>query len=238
MTEALFKYLVRISPKARNIRLKVTMKQGLEVVVPQGYDKEKVPALLERKKHWIREALERAEAHRKFFEPEPAWRLPHEISLPAIGTVWHVTIKETEASWVAVREIGEGRLLIFGAVHDQQACRAALARWLIRQTREHLAPRLHNVSCESGLRYKRCFVKRQKTRWASCSRHGTITLNAKLLFLPQHIVGYAMIHELCHVKEMNHSKQYWQLLSRHCPKYRKFDEQLREMWKLVPRWAG
>lgn len=237
MTEALFKYQIHVSPKARNIRLKVSMRQGLEVVIPQGYDKDKVPALLEKKKHWIREALDRAEANRKFFEPEPAWQLPHEINLPAIGFVGHVTVKETEASFVAVREIGEGRLIIFGAVQDQQACCAALGRWLIRQTRSYLIPQLHAVSIETRLRYKRCFVKRQKTRWASCSRHGTITLNAKLLFLPPHIVNYVMIHELCHLKEMNHSRQYWQLLAHHCPKYRKLDEQLREMWKVVPRWA-
>ncbi len=238
MPDALFKYQIRVSPKARNIRLKVTMKQGLEVIVPQGYDQKKVPELLKRKKHWVREALDRAERNRKFFEPEPGWKLPYKIALPAIGSVWHVTVKETKVDWVAVREIGADRLLIYGAVQDQQACRAALARWLIRQTRANLAPRLHAISCEIGLRYKRCFIKRQKTRWASCSPHGTITLNAKLLFLPQHIVEYVMIHELCHVKEMNHTKRYWQLLARHCSQYLKYDKQLREMWKIVPRWAG
>jgi predicted metal-dependent hydrolase len=151
--------------------------------------------------------------------------------------VWHVTAKESSVDWVAVRMTGAKSLLIFGAIHNQQACRAALARWLIRQTREHLVPRLQHVSSEVGLRYKRCFVKRQRTRWASCSRHATITLNVKLLFLPQQIVEYVMTHELCHLKEMNHSKRFWQLLESLFPRYRKLDEQLRDMWKIVPRWA-
>jgi len=237
MTKELFKYRVRVSPKSKNLRLRVTMKDGLEVVIPRGYDAGKIPALLERKKNWIHAAQERAESHRKFFEPEPAWRLPVQIKLPATGTVWHVTAKETDADWVAVREISTDRLLIFGAVHNQQACRSALARWLIRQTREHLVPRLQTVSLKMGLKYERVFVKRQKTRWASCSRHGTVSLNAKLLFLPPNIVDYVLTHELCHLVEMNHSKSFWKLVSQHCPDYRKNDAQLREMWKVVPRWA-
>src|ERR1035438_4862572 len=76
-------YRVRVSPRSRNVRLRVSVKSGLEVIVPRGYDPDKVPSVLERKKRWIRAALERAEAHRKFFEPEPRWQVPTQISLPA-----------------------------------------------------------------------------------------------------------------------------------------------------------
>ncbi len=237
MTEALFGYRLRISPRARHVRLRVTPRHGLEVIVPRGYDAGKVPALLERKKHWIRTALERAEANRKFFEPEPAWRLPLQIRLAALGVVWHVERKETEADWVAVRELGEQRLLVCGRIDDEKACRAALARWLMRQTRQHLVPRLQAVSLRLGLRYHRVLVKRQRTRWASCSRHRTIALNVKLLFLPPGLVEYVMIHELCHVAEMNHSQRFWERVAQHCPTYRDFDTQLRGMWKTIPRWA-
>lgn len=237
MTEDLYKYRVRVSPKGKNVRLRVTVKDGLEVVIPRGYDIDKLPSILERKKNWIRAAQERAASHKKFFEPEPEWKLPVHINLPAIGKTWYVTKKESDVDWVAVRETGENQLLIFGAVNDKQACYSALGRWLIRQTRRHLVERLQKLSIKMGLNYNRVFVKRQKTRWASCSRHGTISLNAKLLFLPPNIVDYVMIHELCHLEEMNHSKRYWQLVSHHCRDYRRYDAKLREMWKVVPRWA-
>jgi len=238
MSEPLFNYHVRVSPKGRNVRLRVTFQHGLEVVVPRGYDVEKVPGILERKKSWVRAALERAEAQRKFFEPEPSWRLPLQIRLPAVGMVWHVSARETNAPWVAVRELGEGRLLVFGATDDQSACRAALARWLMRQTREFLVPRLQNLSLKTGLKHHRAFVTRPRTRWASCSRHQSISLNARLLFLPPDLVDYAMIHELCHVVEMNHSKRFWELVERNCPGFRELDSRLRDMWKVVPRWAS
>lgn len=238
MSEPLFDYRVRVSPKGRNVRLRVTFKQGLEVVVPRGYDVGKIPGLLERKKSWIRAAIERAEAQRKFFEPDPSWRLPLQIKLPAIGMTWHVSEKETDVPWVAVRELAEDRLLVFGATRDQSACRAALTRWLMRQTRQHLVPRLQSLSLKTGLKYHRTFVKRPRTRWASCSRHQSISLNAKLLFLPPELVDYVIVHELCHLVEMNHSKRFWGLVARHSPGFHKLDSRLREMWKVVPRWAS
>lgn len=238
MTDALFKYTVRVSPKSRNVRLRVTLPKGLEVVIPKGFDESQIPALLERKKHWVRAALERAETNRKFFEPEPSWRLPLQIKLAATGMVWHATAKQTELKWVAVREIGAEQLLIFGAIDDQDACQAALVRWLMRQARQHLLPRLETLSQQTGLLPTKALLKRQRTRWASCSKRGTITLNAKLLFLPMTVVDYAITHELCHLKEMNHSPNFWQLVENHYPEYRRIDAQLRELWKAIPRWAN
>ena len=57
MAEALFSYRLRVSRRSRAVRLRVTVQHGLEVIVPIGYDATRVPALLERKKHWIRAAI-------------------------------------------------------------------------------------------------------------------------------------------------------------------------------------
>lgn len=237
MPNAAFDYQVRVSPRGRNVRLRVTARHGLEVVIPQTYDPGKVPSIIERKKSWINAAMERAESQRKFFEPEPSWKLPSDIRLPALGRRWHVSEKPTEASSVVVREYANDRLLVFGNISNESLCRDALTRWLMRKTREYLIPRLEQLSERTGLRYKRTFVKRPKTRWASCSRNQSISLNAKLLFLPPEYVDYVLIHELCHIAEMNHSKRFWALVEHHNPNFRKLDNHLREMWKTVPRWA-
>jgi predicted metal-dependent hydrolase len=213
-----------------------TLRAAAGLGIRSGHRRQ-VPALLERKKNWIRAAMEKAESHRKFFEPEPVWRLPSEIKLAAIGLAWNVRQRETDVPWVAAREITPSTLLVFGKVDDERTCRASLNRWLMRQTRQHLVPRLEELSRRTGLRPKRLLVKKQRTRWASCSRHRTISLNARLLFLPSELVDYAIIHELCHLSEMNHSDRFWRLVRHHCPDFQKRDAQLREMWKRLPRWA-
>lgn len=238
MTESLFAYTLRESPRAKHVRLKITPQRGLEVVVPVGYDQERIPTLLERKRVWIRAALDRAEDMRKFFEPKPSWRLPTQIHLRAIGRVFQVEAREMEVTWVSVRETEPDTVEISGRISDRRTCQLGLTRWLACQTREHLSPRLQALSVKMGMKYQRVFVKHQKTRWASCSKRRNISLNLKLLFLPPELVDYMLIHELCHIAELNHSRRFWATVERHCPDYRRLNAQVREMWKVVPQWAA
>jgi predicted metal-dependent hydrolase len=112
-----------------------------------------------------------------------------------------------------------------------------LSRWLVREAREYLVPRLQQLALHTGLRFRAVQVRRQRTRWGSCSRYGDISLNAKLLFLPPALADYVLLHELCHTVEMNHSKRFWAQVARYCADYRAQDAALREHWHCVPRWA-
>jgi predicted metal-dependent hydrolase len=176
------------------------------------------------------------ESLRAHYAPEAGWQLPAQIQLPAVGMSWALAAKQAD-NRTAVRETGAGQLLISGAIDDEQACRAALGRWLLRQAHRHLVPGLERASRELGLPYRRVLIRRQKTRWGSCSRDGTISLNAKLLFLSPETANYVMIHELCHRVELNHSPRFWRLVERHCPDFRRINAQRRELWKAVPHWA-
>ena len=237
-SQALFEYRLRESARARHVRLRVTPQHGLEVVVPRGYSPARVPGLLERKQGWIRAALGRAEVERQSRGFATAWKLPDTIELPALGQTWQVSAKETDAARTAVRETVPGRLLIHGRIADEDACRAALTRWLARQADTHLPPRLGELSRQLGLRFRRVCIRRQRTRWGSCSHHKAISLNAKLLFLAPALVRYVMIHELCHLAEMNHSPRFWSLVRKHHAEFRTHDRELRKGWHGVPRWAG
>jgi predicted metal-dependent hydrolase len=232
-----FKYRVRVNRNARSVRLRITSQRGLEVTVPRRFAASRISALLERERSWIREALERVEARRQLLEITDPWRLPAAITLPALGASWSVGLRPSKTRNATVRELDSQRLLILGATHDDGACRKALARWLIRKARLHLVPALHATSVTLGVRYRRAAIRRQRTRWASCSSHGTISLSANLMFLPPGIVDYVLMHELCHLREMNHSKRFWRLVELHSPDYRKLDAELRRLRKAIPRWA-
>lgn len=230
----MFEYQLRESARARHVRLRVTPQSGLEVVVPRGYNTAHIPGMLEQKQAWIRAALERA----RLSEPETIWKLPDAIEFPALNQAWQVAAQEADMPWAAVRETGPGRLLIHGRITDEQSSRAALARWLTRQACTHLVPRLEELSRQLGLAFRHVYIKRQRTRWGSCSHHKAISLNAKLLFLDPMLVRYVMVHELCHLAEMNHSKRFWSLVQKHHADFRAHDRELRKGWQSVPRWAG
>ncbi len=238
MRESPFAHTIRESPRAKHVRLKVTPQHGLEIVVPAGYDRGQIPGMLNRKKAWIRAALDRAEAMRKFFEPKPAWKLPAQVHLPAIGRTFHVTSEEQEVPCVTVREAGPDAIQVVGRIRDGRTCRLALSRWLASLAKEHLTPRLKALGAKMDLKAQRISVRHQRTRWGSCSKQRNISLNLNLLFLPPEHVDYVLIHELCHIAELNHSRRFWALVERHCPDYRSLNAQIREMWKVVPQWAA
>jgi predicted metal-dependent hydrolase len=238
MTGPAVDYALRVSSRARNVRLCVTIQKGLEVVVPRGFDTRKIAQILERSKRWIRAALERVESQRKALAATPPWQLPALVALPAAGAVWQVEGIKTGTRSVSVREQPAGRLLVSGAIEDEAGCRNALTRWLMHQARNRLIPRLDEISQRTGLKHRRVLIRRQTTRWASCSVRGTISLNAKLLCLPPELVDYVLVHELCHLNHMNHSKRFWDLVRRHHPDCRTHDRQLREFWRSLPRWAS
>ena len=75
------------------------------------------------------------------------------------------------------------------------------------------------LSEEHSYSYNKINIKNQKTRWGSCSRKGNLNFNYKILFLPERIQEYIVAHELCHLREFNHSKKFWKLVSKMVPDY-------------------
>ena len=89
--------------------------------------------------------------------------------------------------------------------------------------------RLAVFSAQYGFAYKRVFIKNQKSCWGSCSEHGNLNFNYKLVFLPAHLADYVIVHELCHLAELNHSPRFWSLVARACPAYKQCRKELQTM---------
>lgn len=231
--ETLPVYRVRVSARARYVRLRMSESEGLVVVVPEGFNKREIAGILHARRDWI-EKSRRKLASRPVCEPEA---LPESLAITATGLVWQLQYRQGKSQTVSVRCKGENALLLQGNVVNQAACRAALRRWLVRHAREVLVPWLEGLSHEHGLPFQKTTVRTQKTRWASCSSRGTISINAHLLFLEKEQVDYVFLHELCHTVHMNHSPMFWALLERILPDYKIHHYEIQNNWKNIPDWA-
>ncbi|MCC6563891.1 M48 family metallopeptidase [Candidatus Uhrbacteria bacterium] len=80
-----------------------------------------------------------------------------------------------------------------------------------------------------GLKWKRIAIKQGRSQWGSCSRLGNLNFNYKIALIPSELADYVIVHELCHLKEMNHSKRYWDLVAKAIPDWRKKRAQLRAL---------
>ena len=119
--------------------------------------------------------------------------------------------EERRAALAAVPKLSEEELLAL----------QKLGRRLFPARCAYYAPRL-------GVAYGRISVRRQRSKWGSCSAKGNLNFNCLLLLAPESVLDYVVVHELCHRREMNHSKRFWALVEGLCPDYREARRWLRE----------
>ena len=106
--------------------------------------------------------------------------------------------------------------------------RPALERHLQKLAKTELVIRTRELAAAHHLGVKRVAVRNQKTRWGSCSRSGTISLNWRLIQLPAEVRDYIIIHELMHLRELNHSPRFWAEVKKVCPNYRVAEDWLKQ----------
>jgi len=92
-------------------------------------------------------------------------------------------------------------------------------RALQDRARRELPPRLLELAERHGLVVTRVSIRNQRWRWGSCSRRGHICLNWRLVTLPANVRDYVLVHELMHLKRMDHSPRFWKLVAEICPDY-------------------
>jgi len=222
---------VRISRRARRLSMRVFPGGRVEVVVPPGVGIPAIERFVARHREWA----ERRAREFTLLVPQGAARRPSQIELALLERDWRVEYEPARRA--AVHDGGDGVLRVCGPDHSDRRVSQVLLRWLSGIAVGELGDRLGTLSRELGIDFARLHLRRQRTRWGSCSAAGTISLNVCLMFQRPAVVRYLMIHELCHRRHMNHSDRYWRLVQSFEPHWRSLDAELLKGWRHVPAWV-
>lgn len=231
---------VRRSRRARRLGVRVFRDGTVEIVVPPGAGARAVSGFVARHRDWIERHRQRA-PHADFAFP------PERIELPASGESWACQVVPPRAPGAprvrrgplvrALATSAAGGVLELRGDTDDSTLRTALLEWLCERAASALEPQLAALADGCGASYRRLQIRRQRTRWGSCSARGTISLNCCLLFHRPAVVRYLLVHELCHLTHMNHSARFWRLVECHDPHWREHDRELAAGWSQVPGWV-
>lgn len=203
-----------------------------EVIVPPRTGRAEVREFIASSREWIEKTRQRAICNGAAADLS----LPAIVDLRAAQEVWHVSYRESGGR-KAVQEqsrAGGGELIV--GVGEPRA-RRAMRDWLVNRARPFLIRRVDALSQFTGLRPRDISIRRQRTRWGSCTHRRRINLNCAALFLDRTLVDYLIVHELCHLRYMNHSRHFWALVSSFEPHYRQREAELSDSWNAVPGWV-
>ena len=220
-------YSVRENHRARRVILRVPSANHLDVVVPRRFSRRRLPEIFQAHWDWIQRELKKV-------HDLPDLTAPDQIDLTAIDERWRVEYRGRVAEGGRAQEKTGRVLSVDRDSSEVESIAGDLTNWLHRKAHRHLAPWLRDISRETGITFQKVSVRGQATRWGSCSKLQNISLNRSLLFLPPVLVRHVFLHELSHIKQLDHSPKFWRVLRDLEPDYRALETELRKADRYVP----
>lgn len=214
-------YKIRVSTRARRLRITVSS-SGVTVTLPKGIPQREAEHFIREHADWV---LVQMEKTAKLVKPS---------SLPADVILWHGVatqmqrIEEPGRKAHMKAETANGRLLIFLPAGSKISTRNAAESWLRAESRAEIEQVVIEQARRMGARPKAVSIRDQRTRWGSCSNNGNLSFNWRLVMAPPAVMQYVVIHELAHLFEPNHSKDFWAVVAKYFPDYKKARSWLRK----------
>jgi hypothetical protein len=229
----LLSYQLRRSARRRTIAVAIDPREGLVVYSPARLSGDGVHDFLRLKAKWILRHLSRLEAVRAQAAPL-SWEPGSTLLLLGRRILLRV-----EPGAVRGRVTAEGDCLIVhttpedGLLPPAGRVRDLAVHWLRRHAERTLTERVAALMPLVQATPRAVRVRDQKRRWGSCSAQGALNFNWRLVLAPPEVLDYVVVHELCHLKELNHSPRFWAHVEQVLPEYRRLRAWLRENGALL-----
>lgn len=203
---------IRKSKRSKNVSISLKPNKGVVLTIPYFVSYKYGLKLIDEKKKWILKHLPKIQALEKkvkvfdentvFSTYKRTLDIKSHNSDKITGRINSdsVVIRYPEGICVENDEI-------------QLAIRTIITKALRSEAKEYLPEQTAKLAAKFNFTYNKIFIKNNKTLWGSCSGKNNINLNLHLMLLPNHLIDYVIIHELCHTVEKNHGKGFWNLMN-------------------------
>ncbi len=196
---------VRKSLKAKNISLRIKTKD-VELVIPKFASFDTARRFVLEKELWIRNQLRNVQIGSS---------LPDSI---VIFGVAHAIVQNDHTIKNPI-EIAPGKIILSSSIANMDT-KWFLIKKLEQLVKQEIAILANFYATKLNVKFNRISIRDTSSRWGSCSSNKNLSFSWRLILAPKYVLEYVVIHELCHLIEMNHSKNFWQLVVTLCPDYR------------------
>ena len=213
-------YTLKRSHKRRSIGLRID-DRGLTVSMPLRASEKWLHSVLQEKAHWVLEKLDGWKAH---VPTAPRWQDGE--SLDFLGEL--LVLRVVQSLFGAPSQRRERELWVF-VVDDSniEHIEQMVKRWYQGEALKLFEQRVAHYAAQMDVAPRAVKLSAATAQWGSCTVQGMVRLNVQLIKLPLRLIDYVVVHELAHLREMNHSAAFWQVVESMCPDYARLRAELK-----------
>ena len=218
----------KIVRSARRRKLTITVERDLAIIIhaPVETSDEEVHRAVDSKRQWLFEKLSHPQKYQVKPHP-PGKEIVNGESAPYLGREYQIEIAETASG-----EIELGSRFVVPVAHQTQR-RQVLRGWYVARANEKILPRVRQHAAALGVKFSAAKIVDDRYRWGSCTTRDAVQFNWRLIKAPMFVIDYVIVHELAHLLEPNHTREFWGIVRATSPRMEKAKLWLREHGQLL-----
>jgi len=214
--------------KRKSVELLIDPTGVVRIKAPKGTEEERIEKFVKSKGDWILKKT------KEMFEPVKkitARTYEEGSKFLYLGKEYPIAIQIDTSIKKAEASFQNETFTIVGKTGEEDEVKTALEKFYRKKCRQKIKKRAdyYQKNCQKlfKVKYKEIAIKEEKGRWASCSSERNMNFNWRLIMAPDHVIDYIVVHEMCHLAHMNHSKSFWTLVGKIMPDHEKRSDWLK-----------
>lgn len=211
--------------KRKTLSIEIEAPRKITVISPEGKSENEILEAVKTKSKWIVQ---------KFFEIREMQYTKRDKqyvngeSFIYMGRNYSLQIILDEKVYFPKAKLFRGKFYVTSYTKDQDIIKQTLENWYRDKAKEKINERIEYYQSQFDVKAKKVVIKDQEKRWGSCTKDNQLLFNWKCIMAPSPVLDYIVVHEMCHMVHMNHSKDFWHLLKRVLPDYEQRKNWLRD----------